>query len=129
MPKRAGDRGHLVDALRTRIGAHAVREPGEVGEVVLDLACIDMGVFIERGLVGCKRRVGDALDAAGIGRRQRNGVRPAEEPPGDGDDGRGSGKKSDNPAHGSKGEPGWRAAANLMQFPPLAMRHGASPGV
>ena len=86
MPCRLAISGNLVEAVIGRIGAHAVGDLLELGEVFLDLPGIDRNVRAERVLVAAERRVGDAMHL--LARRQRR-LRHFDlraEPSPDGDD-------------------------------------------
>ena len=64
-----GDLRDLVEAMVGRIGAHAVGDALELGEVVLDLPGIDRDVGPERVLTRAERGVGNAVELRP--RRQR----------------------------------------------------------
>ena len=64
-----GDLGDLVEPVVDRIGADAIGDLLELGQVLVDLPGLDRNIRAERVLVAAERRVGDAMELPA--RRQR----------------------------------------------------------
>ena len=78
-PCLAASAGDLLEPLVDRIDAHAIGQPGELGQVLVDLGGGDMGSGVERRLAAAERGVGQAIELfPGVKRGMRHGTgRPA----------------------------------------------------
>ena len=85
-PDLGGQLRHLVEPVFDRIGADAVRDLGELRQILGYLLRRDVGGCDERRLRATERRVGHAQElGVGIDRRARQGDRSGHPPPRRGD--------------------------------------------